>query len=102
VTGDPILWLRVYVIAVSVVVAVVGSFQWRRWLGFKPENQYAWLSLVALNLAIGLGTLETVHQHVPGGYRNYLTAIAMTWLLGSVLYHPVAALRKRRRRSKES
>ena len=100
-TGDPTFWLRVYVIAVSVVCAVAGSLQWRRWPRFKPENQLAWLALAALNLAIGIGTLESLHAHLPGGYRNYLTALAMTWLLAAVLYVPVTERWARRRSTKE-
>lgn len=90
-------WLRIYVIAVAVLVAVAGGFQWRRWLGFKPENQLAWLAIVALNTAVGYGTWETWRAHLPGGVRNYLIALAMTWLLASVLYHPGTHLCARRR-----
>lgn len=95
-------WLRVYVIVVSIVVAIAGSLQWRRWPGFKVENRLAWLSLVALNFAMGYGTWETLRAGVPGGPRNYVTCLAMTFLLAAVFYHPVVALRARLSRRKEN
>jgi hypothetical protein len=94
---DLVYWLRVYVLIVAVVVAVVGTLQWRRWSGFKVENRLAWLALVALNLALGFGTLETLQQNLPGGLRNYIVALAMTFLLAAVLYHPACAVRARLR-----
>lgn len=81
-------WLRIYVVVVSLFVMVVGTMQWRRFLVFIPENQLAWLSIAALNLAIGVGTLESFVDGAPGGVRNYLIAVAMTWLLAAVCYRP--------------
>lgn len=91
-------WLRVYVIIVAVFVAVAGSLQWRRWPGFKVENRLAWLAIVALNFSMGFGTLETLRAGFPGGPRNYVSALAMTFLLAAVLYHPVSGWHQRRRR----
>lgn len=99
---DLIYWLRVYVIVVSVVVAVIGSLQWRRWCEFKVENRLAWLAVIFLNFAMGFGTVESLHAGIPGGPRNYVTALAMTFLLAAVLYHPVRALRARLSRPKEN
>jgi hypothetical protein len=90
-------WLRYYVIAVSVLVAIAGTLQWRRFPTFKVENQYAWLALVALNLSNLAGTAEALVNDVPGGFRNYIVALAETWLLVAVLYHPFHAWRDRRR-----
>ena len=101
-TDDPTFWLRLYVIAVSLICAVAGTLQCRRFPTFKPENQLAWLALAALNVAIGLGTFESLEAHIPGGYRNYLVALAMTWLLAAVLYVPTHNWRARRRESKEN
>jgi len=96
--------LRIYVMAVGVLVAIVGGFQWRRWLTYKPENQLAWLAIVVLNAAVTYGTWETYRQHLPGGPRNVLLSTSMSFLLFAVLYHPTGRLyhRLRRRYSKEN
>lgn len=89
--------LRIYVVIVSVLVAVVGTCQWRRWRSFKTENQLAWLALVALNAATGYGTVEVLLMGQPGGTRNLIVCLAETWLLAAVLYHPLKTWRERRR-----
>lgn len=95
-TADVFDWLRMYVVVVSVIVAVVGTLQWRRWFGFKVENQYAWLAIAALNLSAFTGSLESLIYDVPGGIRTYVLALAESWLLVAVLYHPVKQWRRRK------
>jgi hypothetical protein len=92
---DAVRW---YVLALSVIIAVAGTLQWRRWSGFKAENQFAWMAIVVLNIAIGEGTAELLWKGVPGGPRNYITAVGMTLLLYAVLFHPLVNLRRRFRR----
>jgi len=87
--------LRIYVIVVGLLVAIVGGFQWRRWLTYKPENQLAWLGIVVLNAAVTYGTWEIYRQHLPGGSRNVYLCTAMTFLLFAVLYHPTGRLYRR-------
>lgn len=99
---DFFVWLRVYVIVLSVLVAVVGTCQWRRWPTFMVENQYAWLAIAALNLSAFIGCLESLVEHVPGGWRTYVLALAETWLLVAVLHHPLSSWRVRRRETKEN
>lgn len=94
--------LRLYVIVVSILVCVAGTFQWRRWSGFAPENQLAWLAIAALNAAVGYGTFETWRAGLPGGVRNHVLALAMTWLLAAVLYHPATSLLARWRACRAS
>ena len=102
-TGDDVfVWLRLYVMVLSVLVAVVGTAQWRRWPTFMVENQYAWLAIAALNLSAFVGCLESIADNIPGGWRTYVLALAETWLLFAVLYHPVSEWRARRRSTKEN
>jgi hypothetical protein len=53
-------------------------------------------------LSAFVGCLESIAYHVPGGWRTYVLALAETWLLFAVLYHPVSEWRARRRSTKEN
>lgn len=82
-------WLRWYVIAVGALAALIGTPQWPRiWRDGNPQDVMAWLALAALNLAVVLGTVEGLVRGLPGGPRNWLISVAMTWLLAAVAYHP--------------
>jgi hypothetical protein len=91
--------LRWYVVIISVAVMITGTpHLWKRWRTYKVENQYVWLSVVLFNFATFAGTLEVLARSTPGGYRNYLFAIAETWLLVAVTLRPVQGWRARHRR----
>ena len=95
-------FLRWYVVVVAVLVIVVGTpHLLHRWRNYRVENQMAWLAIVLFNLATLLGTLEALWRETPGGYRNYLFAIAETWLLAAVSYEPVRIWRAWRARHTE-
>lgn len=84
--------LRVYVVIVSAIVAMLGTFQAKRWRSYLAENQLAWLALALLNLAAFVGCLESLLRDVPGGTRTYVVALAVTYELQAVAFHPVRAL----------
>lgn len=94
--------LRIYTMTVCLMCAVIGTPQLPGWMrDASPQEHLHWLSTVALNAAIGLGTLEAFLADAPGGWRLYLVAVAVTWLLAAVLYRPVRWLIERRRPRKE-
>lgn len=80
--------LRIYVVAVATVVAIVGTLQVRRWRSFLWENQLGWLALALFNFAAFYGCLEQLVQHAPGGARTWITALATTFALQAVSFHP--------------
>lgn len=94
--------VRLYTVAVCLSCAVIGTPQLRGWMrDATPHEHLHWMSTVALNLAIGVGTFEAYLSDVPGGWRVYLVAVAVTWLLAAVLYRPARWLIQRRRRTPE-
>lgn len=93
--------LRMYVVVASGLVGIVGTpVLIRHWRSWKVPNQFAWMSLILLNAATFIGTIEVLIAGTPGGFRNYLFAIAITWLLIAVCYQPVSDLRSRRTKEK--
>lgn len=90
-----------YSVAVSALAALVGTAQIRQWMRFEPRERLLWLSVAVLNLTAFVGSVEALVQGNPGGWRVYLTALAVTWLLATVLYGPVLALCDRWRTREE-
>lgn len=90
--------IRLYTISVCVLVILIGTPQLRRWMRGTAEERLHWLSTIALNLAILLGTADAYRQDIPGGTRLYLVAVAVTWLLAAVLYQPVHDLLELRKK----
>lgn len=88
--------VRVYSLAVAVLVVAVGTAQIRRWPAFDPQERLHWLATCLLNLTALVGTWESLRAGYPGGLRVYLLALALTWLLAAVSYQPVTAWRTRR------
>ena len=91
-TEELVYGLRVYVLVVTILVAIVGTCQVRRWFSFLPENQLVWLAVVVFNFAAFYGTADQLAKHVPGGIRSYITAIAVTFALYAVCYWPTHVL----------
>jgi hypothetical protein len=82
--------LRIYTTSVCLLCALIGTPQLRSWMrNATPQEHLHWMSTVALNVAIGIGTLDAYLSGAPGGWRLYLVAVAVTWLLAAVLYRPV-------------
>jgi hypothetical protein len=81
---------RWYVLGVAITVAVIGSFHWPRWFRTLDfEGRMVWLAVAGLNFAIGYGTGEGLAKGLPGGPRNLIVAVCMTWLLFAIAYRPV-------------
>lgn len=94
--------IRVYSIVVSAIVVILGTAQVRNWLEHEPPIRLLWLSAAVLNFTVLVGSIEALSQGVRGGYRVYFTALGVTWLLATVSYRPVWAIRARiSRRKKE-
>lgn len=83
-----IVALRVYTVAAAVVVAAVGTAQWRRWQTFMPENQLGWLALAAFNAAALLSALRGLLEQISGSYATWAQATAVTFALIAALYRP--------------
>ncbi len=90
--------LRWYTATAAGLVILVGTWQARRWLAFELREQLHWLSTTLLNLGVLVASIEALVYGIPGGVRTYLFAVAVTWLLAAVVYHPLAVWRARRRR----
>lgn len=91
-TADVVHALRLYSTVLSALVAVLGSFQIRRWSMYLVENKLAWMAIAILNLAVFVGSLQTLLEHAPGGERTYVTALATTFAFYAVAFHPARAL----------
>lgn len=96
-TDGIVTGLRIYTTVLTVLVAVIGSCQIRRWKTYMPETQLAWLALVFLNLSAFVGTVQTLSGGIPGGTRTYVVAIAVTFELYAVAFPPVRSLFRWRR-----
>lgn len=92
---DLVHGLRIYSTVMSAVVAILGTFQIKRWRTYLAENQLAWIALALLNLAVFVGSLQTLLEHAPGGERTYVTALATTFAFYAVAFHPARALWRR-------
>lgn len=79
-------FIRYYSIAVSVLVILIGTYQIRSWWTFRNAERIHWLSTASLNLAMLIGSIEAQIRNLPIGPRNYLVALALTWLLAAVIY----------------
>lgn len=80
--------LRWYTLCTAVVTAALGTPQWRRFKRFMPENQYAWLAVVAFNASVFLGALRALTLHAPGSYATVANATAVTFALCAASYRP--------------
>lgn len=89
--------IRMYSLIVSGVVILVGTAQMSQWRTFGPQERLLWLSVAVFNFTAFVGSWEALVQRTPGGYRVYLTCLAVTWLLATVLYGPLTHLREWRR-----
>lgn len=95
-------WVRYYNIAVSVVVAIVGTPQLRTFLTLGGRRQLSWQALILFNLTAFWGSIEALRAGAHGGIRMYLLAIAITWLLAAVLIDPITHWRARRAHFEET
>lgn len=92
-------WIRYYNIACSIAIAIVGSPQLFGRNGFLTrggKSQLHWQSSILLNLTALWGTIEALRAGYGGGFRVYFLAIALTWLLATVLWMPLEYLRAAR------
>lgn len=89
---DLVFGLRVYSVILSALVAILGTFQIRRWSRYLIENKLAWIALALLNLAVFVGSLQTLLEHAAGGERTYVTALATTFAFYAVAFHPARAV----------
>lgn len=92
-------WVRYYNLACCVAIAIAGSPQLFGKDGFLTrggKSQLHWQSSILLNLTAFWGTIESLRAGYSGGFRVYFLAIALTWLLVTVLWKPLEFLRSRR------
>ena len=90
--------MRWYNLACSLAIGLIGTPQLRTLLFERGDKaRLLWQSSIVLNLAILLGTVESLRAGYPGGYRVYLIAVGLTWLLAAVLYTPLMRWRGRHR-----
>lgn len=95
--------VRIYTVVVCALVVLIGTPQLRGWFREgDAKRRLHWLSSIALNLAILLGTAEALYVGAPGGIRVLLVAVAVTWLLAAVAYYPIVGLLARRHHSHHS
>lgn len=88
--------IRIYSITVAALIIVAGTVQIRRWSTFDQQDRLHWQSTALLNLAALIGSWEALTAGYPGGFRIYLVAVGLTWLLGAVLLKPLERWRERR------
>src|SRR5206468_11663284 len=89
-------FIRWFVVASSVLVAIVGTpVLWHRWPTYKIENKYVWIAVMVANFAFGYGTVEQLARDLPGGPRTIVTAFAEFFFLVAVAYHPFESARRR-------
>src|SRR5438067_1934791 len=89
--------LRIYVVILASIVAILGTFQAKRWMSYLLENKLAWVALAFLNFAAGEGCLESVIRHAPGGAKTWFVALAVTFALYAVAAPLVLRAAGRRR-----
>lgn len=97
ITDDLATGLRIYTATVAVLVAILGSTQWRRWRSYMPETQLVWLAVVLLNFSALAGALQALDRHLHGGPANYVIAVAVTFELYAVGFPYVRDLLRRQK-----
>jgi hypothetical protein len=82
--------IRYINITLAVACAVCGTPQWRRLMSGGRE-QLHWLASILLNATALIGSIEGLRLHSPPGIATYALAVALIFLLATVLYLPVQA-----------
>lgn len=79
---DPEAWvtvLRLMSVALSVYFVVLGALLWRWWTTLDMTLRFLLLSLLAMSIVVGWGSLESILRDVPGGSRTIAAAPAQLW-----------------------